>query len=73
VYDHDPEEVEDLGWEEFIARHWDSIFVGYRSWTGLRKLARRWSDLIEIGLGAGAVMAGGTGPLAALRGRPGGG
>jgi hypothetical protein len=51
VYDHDPEEVETLGWEEFIARQWDSIFVGYRSWSGLRTTARRWSDLIEAGLG----------------------
>jgi len=51
VYDHDPEEVADLGWEEFIARQWESIFVGYQSWTGLRKMARRWSDLFEAGLG----------------------
>jgi hypothetical protein len=51
VYEHDPEEVEDLGWEEFIARQWDSIFAGYRSWTGLRTMGRRWSDLIEAGLG----------------------
>jgi hypothetical protein len=51
VYDHDPEEVEALGWEEFIARQWESIFAGYRSTTGLRKMCRRWSDLIEIGLG----------------------
>jgi hypothetical protein len=51
VYDHDVEEVETLGWEEFIARQWDSIFVGYRSWSGMRATARRWSDLIEAGLG----------------------
>jgi hypothetical protein len=51
VYDHDVEEVETLGWEEFIARQWDSIFVGYRSWSGMRATARRWSDLIEVGLG----------------------
>ena len=51
VYDHDPQELEDLGWEEFIARQWDSIFVGYRSWSGMRTTARRWSDLIEAGLG----------------------
>jgi hypothetical protein len=51
VYDHDAEDVEILGWEEFIARQWESIFVGYRSSTGLRKMCRRWSDLIEIGLG----------------------
>jgi hypothetical protein len=51
VYEHDPEEVEEPGWEEFIARQWDSIFVGYRSWTGLRTMGRRWSDLVEAGLG----------------------
>ncbi len=51
VYDHDPEDVELLGWEEFIARQWESIFVGYRSGNGLRKMCRRWSDLIEVGLG----------------------
>jgi hypothetical protein len=51
VYDHDPEDVESLGWEEFIARQWEWIFTGYRSWTGLRRLGRRWSDLIEAGLG----------------------
>ena len=50
VYDHDLQEVEELGWEEFIARQWDSIFVGYRSWSGMRTIARRWSDLIEAGL-----------------------
>jgi len=51
VYDHDLEEVEALGWEEFISRQWESIFAGYRSRTGLRRTCRRWSDLIEIGLG----------------------
>jgi hypothetical protein len=51
VYDHDPEDVAALGWEEFIARQWESIFAGYRSKTGLRKVGRRWSDLLEAGLG----------------------
>ena len=51
MYDHDPEDVAALGWEEFIARQWESIFAGYRSKTGLRKLGRRWSDLLEAGLG----------------------
>lgn len=51
VYDHDPEEVEVLGWEEFIARQWEWTFAGYRSGIGLRRMCRRWSDLIEIGLG----------------------
>jgi hypothetical protein len=57
VYDHDLSEVEQLGWEEFIARQWESIFVGYRSWTGLRTMGRRWSDLIEVGLGCSPGMA----------------
>ncbi len=51
VYDHDQEDVQALGWEEFVARQWESIFAGYRSRTGLRKMCRRWSDLIEVGLG----------------------
>ena len=51
MYDHDLEEVESLGWEEFILRQWESIFTGYRSWAGLRTMGRRWSDLIEAGLG----------------------
>ena len=51
MYDHDLEEVESLGWEEFILRQWESIFTGYRSWVGLRTMGRRWSDLIEVGLG----------------------
>jgi hypothetical protein len=57
VYDHDLSEVDQLGWEEFIARQWESIFVGYRSWTGLRTMGRRWSDLIEVGLGCSPGMA----------------
>ncbi len=57
MYDHDLEEVETLGWEEFIARQWDSIFVGYRSWSGMRTTARRWSDLIEAGLGCSQELA----------------
>jgi hypothetical protein len=57
VYDHDLSEVQQLGWEEFIARQWESIFVGYRSWTGLRTLGRRWSDFIEVGLGCSPGMA----------------
>ena len=40
-----------LGWEEFILRQWEPIFTGYRTWTGLRTQGRRWTDLIEAGLG----------------------
>jgi hypothetical protein len=51
VYDHDPEDVDDLGWDEFIARQWESIFAGYRTGSGLRRTGRRWSDLLQAGLG----------------------
>ncbi len=57
VYDHDADEVTVLGWDEFIARQWESIFIGYRSATGLRKMCRRWSDLIEAGLGCSQEVA----------------
>jgi hypothetical protein len=57
VYDHDPDEVDLLGWDEFVTRQWESIFVGYRSATGLRKICRRWSDLIEVGLGCSQEIA----------------
>jgi hypothetical protein len=57
VYDHDPDEVALLGWEEFTLRQWESIFSGYRSWTGRRTLGRRWSDLIEGGLGCSQELA----------------
>ena len=46
VYDHEPEDVDVLGWDEFMARQWESIFAGYRGAAGLRKMCRRWSDLI---------------------------
>jgi hypothetical protein len=57
VYDHDPDDVALLGWEEFVLQQWESIFIGYRSWTGLRTLGRRWSDLIEAGLGCSQELA----------------
>jgi hypothetical protein len=58
VYEHDPDEVEVLGWEEFIARQWESIFIGYRSWVGRRSMGRRWSDLFEAGLSCSQEIAG---------------
>jgi hypothetical protein len=57
VYDHDPDDIAVLGWDEFILRQWESIFVGYRSWAGLRTLGRRWTDLIEAGLGCSQEVA----------------
>jgi hypothetical protein len=57
VYDHDPDDVAVLGWQEFTLRQWEWIFAGYRSWAGLRRLGRRWSDLIEAGLGCSQDLA----------------
>jgi hypothetical protein len=57
VYDHDLEELVALGWEEFIARQWESIFAGYRARAGLRRICRRWSDLFEVGLGCSQELA----------------
>lgn len=57
MYDHDPDEVAVLGWEEFILRQWELIFTGYRTWTGLRTQGRRWTDLIEAGLGCSQEVA----------------
>ena len=57
MYDHDPDEVTQLGWEEFILRQWELIFTGYRTWTGLRTQGRRWTDLIEAGLGCSQEIA----------------
>jgi hypothetical protein len=59
MYDHDQDELADLGWEKFIVRQWESIFIGYRSWTGLRTIGRRWSDLLEAGLGCSQDVADG--------------
>ena len=50
MYDHDLEDVDVLGWDEFISRQWESIFAGYRSGSGIRRTGRRWSDLIQAGL-----------------------
>jgi hypothetical protein len=57
VYDSDPDDVVRLGWEEFITRQWESIFVSYRSSAGLRATCRRWSDLLEAGLGCSPEIA----------------
>jgi hypothetical protein len=57
VYDHDLEELAALGWDEFMARQWESIFTGYRTRVGLRRICRRWSDLLEVGLGCSQELA----------------
>jgi hypothetical protein len=57
VYDHDPGEVAELGWAEFVSRQWDDIFTGYRTGRGRRLLCRRWADLFEAGLGCSPRLA----------------
>jgi hypothetical protein len=57
VYDHDLEELAALGWDEFMARQWESIFTGYWTRVGLRRICRRWSDLLEVGLGCSQELA----------------
>jgi hypothetical protein len=51
VYDHDPGELDDLGWEEFVRRQWDAVYTAYRTGRGRRTLCRGWADLLEAGLG----------------------
>src|SRR5215469_12942815 len=51
MYDHDREDIDVLGWEEFILRQWESIFLGYRRATAVRTVGRRWCDLLEAGIG----------------------
>ena len=57
MYDHDDEDVDALGWDEFIARQWESIFVGYQTGRSIRKTGRRWCDLVQAGLGCSQEMA----------------
>jgi hypothetical protein len=51
VYFSDLQDIEEIGWDRFICGAWEAIFVGYRSMTGIRSIARRWSDLLQAGLG----------------------
>lgn len=57
MYDNDPDDVEALGWDRFVTGVWESIFVGYRSFSGIRTIGRRWSDLLQGGLGCSEGLA----------------
>ena len=57
MYEHDAEDVAALGWDEFVLRQWESIFLGYRSNVGIRAVGRRWSDLIQVGIGCSQEIA----------------
>ncbi len=51
MYDSDLADIEEIGWDRFVVDAWTQIFVGYQSLTGIRVLGRRWSDLLQAGLG----------------------
>jgi hypothetical protein len=51
VYDSDLADIEEIGWDRFIYGAWEAIFLGYRSFGGIRSIGRRWSDLLQAGLG----------------------
>jgi hypothetical protein len=57
VYDHDPGELQDLGWDEFIRRQWDAVYTSYRTGRGRRTLCRGWADLLEAGLHCSQTLA----------------
>jgi hypothetical protein len=57
MYYADAADVEELGWDRFISRSWETIFVDYRSTAGIRSICRRWSDLLQAGLGCSQEVA----------------
>jgi hypothetical protein len=50
VYDSDLGDIEEIGWDRFIYGAWEAIYLGYRL-SGVRSIGRRWSDLLQAGLG----------------------
>jgi len=57
VYFGDTVDIEELGWDRFISGAWEAIFVDYRSTAGIRSICRRWSDLLQAGLGCSQEVA----------------
>jgi hypothetical protein len=51
MYDSDIADLEEIGWDRFVYGAWEQIFLGYRSFGGIRSIGRRWSDLLQGGLG----------------------
>lgn len=51
MYDDDLADIDEIGWDRFIYGAWEAIFLGYRSFGGIRSIGRRWSDLLQAGLG----------------------
>lgn len=52
MYDFGLADLGELSWDEFVSSGWESIFVGYRSSSGIRTIARRWRDLLQGALGS---------------------
>jgi hypothetical protein len=50
MYENDPADMAEIGWERFVTGIWESIFVGYQTGRGVRTLGRRWSDLLQAGM-----------------------
>jgi len=57
VYDNNLADIEEIGWDRFIYGAWEAIFLGYRSFGGIRSIGRRWSDLLQAGLGCSEEIA----------------
>jgi hypothetical protein len=51
MYDSDIADIEESGWDRFVYETWEQIFLGYRSFGGIRSIGRHWSDLLQGGLG----------------------
>jgi hypothetical protein len=56
VYDYDAADLEELGWDRLVSSVWESVYLGYQS-RGIRTIARRWSDLIQAGIGCSQELA----------------
>jgi hypothetical protein len=57
VYYSETADIEELGWDRFVAGAFEAIFVGYRSTAGIRTICRRWSDLLQAGIGCSQEVA----------------
>lgn len=55
--ENDPADIDDLGWDRFVSDVWESIYVGYHSNSGIRTIGRRWSDLLQGGVGCSQELA----------------
>lgn len=57
VYYGDATDVAELGWDRVVSGAWETIFVDYRGTAGIRSIGRRWSDLLQVGIGCSQQVA----------------